>query len=99
MERSCCPAWSRPSTRSPHSIKKLDKLPGQPPQSLNEGEELGKSSERNYDKLKSQIVEAMKNVRLNNGRIEQLVEQLYDLNRRLVDRRGPAPAPAPKPPA
>ena len=34
------------------------------------------------------MVEAMNNVRLNNARIEQLVEQLYDLNRRLVAAEG-----------
>jgi RNA polymerase primary sigma factor len=68
--------------------KKLQKRQDTRLKSLNEGEELGKSSERNYDKLKSQIVEAMKNVRLNNGRIEQLVDQLYGLNRRLVTAEG-----------
>ncbi len=41
-----------------------------------------------YDKLKGEIVEAMKSVRLNNARIEQLVDQLYDLNRRLVTAEG-----------
>jgi RNA polymerase primary sigma factor len=68
--------------------KKLQKRQDNRLKSLNEGEELGKSAERNYDKLKSQIVEAMKNVRLNNGRIEQLVDQLYGLNRRLVTAEG-----------
>jgi RNA polymerase primary sigma factor len=68
--------------------KKLQKRQDNRLKSLNEGEELGKSAERNYDKLKSQIVEAMKTVRLNNGRIEQLVDQLYGLNRRLVTAEG-----------
>src|SRR6185312_6138208 len=68
--------------------KKLQKRQDTRLKSLNEGEELGKSSERNYDKLKSQIVEAMKTVRLNNARIEQLVDQLYGLNRRLVTAEG-----------
>ncbi len=68
--------------------KKLQKRQDNRLKSLNEGEELGKTSERSYDKLKSQIVEAMKNVRLNNGRIEQLVDQLYGLNRRLVTAEG-----------
>jgi RNA polymerase primary sigma factor len=68
--------------------KKLQKRQDNRLKSLNEGEELGKSAERNYDKLKSEIVEAMKTVRLNNGRIEQLVDQLYGLNRRLVTAEG-----------
>ncbi|HLI20102.1 MAG TPA: RNA polymerase sigma factor RpoD, partial [Stellaceae bacterium] len=68
--------------------KKLQKRQDNRLKSLNEGEELGKSAERSYDKLKAQIVEAMKNVRLNNARIEQLVDQLYGLNRRLVTAEG-----------
>jgi RNA polymerase primary sigma factor len=68
--------------------KKLQKRQDGRLKSLNEGEELGKTSERSYDKLKIQIVEAMKNVRLNNGRIEHLVDQLYGLNRRLVTAEG-----------
>ncbi len=68
--------------------KKLQKRQDNRLKSLNEGEELGKTAERSYDKLKGQIVEAMKNVRLNNARIEQLVDQLYSLNRRLVTAEG-----------
>ncbi len=68
--------------------KKLQKRQDNRLKSLNEGEELGKTAERSYDKLKGQIVEAMKNVRLNNARIEQLVDQLYGLNRRLVGAEG-----------
>ncbi len=68
--------------------KKLQKRQDNRLKSLNEGEELGKTAERSYDKLKGQIVEAMKNVRLNNARIEQLVDQLYTLNRRLVTAEG-----------
>jgi RNA polymerase primary sigma factor len=68
--------------------KKLQKRQDNRLKSLNEGEELGKTAERSYDKLKGQIVEAMKNVRLNNARIEQLVDQLYGLNRKLVGAEG-----------
>jgi len=68
--------------------KKLQKRQDNRLKSLNEGEELGKTAERTYDKLKGQIVEAMKSVRLNNARIEQLVDQLYALNRRLVTAEG-----------
>jgi RNA polymerase primary sigma factor len=68
--------------------KKLQKRQDNRLKSLNEGEELGKTAERSYDKLKDQIVEAMKSVRLNNARIEQLVDQLYALNRRLVTAEG-----------
>jgi RNA polymerase primary sigma factor len=68
--------------------KKLHKLQEQRLANLQEGEELAKPTEKKYDKLKSEMVEAMKSVRLNNGRIEHLVEQLYTLNRRLVACEG-----------
>ena len=47
---------------------------------------------------KDEIIELLKQVRFNNTRIEHLVEQLYELNRRLVDRRGQAAARWPKTP-
>jgi RNA polymerase primary sigma factor len=56
--------------------------------SLREGEELQKPSEKRYDRLKVDMIEAMKAVRLNNLRIEHLVGQLYSLNRRLVAAEG-----------
>jgi len=55
--------------------RRIDKLKG--------GEELARTTERKYEKLKGELIEAMESVRLNNGRIEALVEQLYTLNRRL----------------
>jgi RNA polymerase primary sigma factor len=68
--------------------KKLHKLQEQRLATLQEGEEITKPSERKYEKLKEQMIEAMKSVRLNNTRIEHLVEQLYGLNRRLVATEG-----------
>ena len=40
------------------------------------------------EELKSELVDQMEGVHLNNGRIEQLVEQLYILNRTLVGYEG-----------
>ena len=68
--------------------RKLQKRQDNRLKSLNEGEELGKTAERSYDKLKIEMIEAMKNVRLNNNRIEHLVDQLHGLNRRLVGAEG-----------
>ncbi|GIL39562.1 RNA polymerase sigma factor RpoD [Roseiterribacter gracilis] len=45
-------------------------------------------ADKKYEKLKLELVELMEGVRLNNARIEQLVEQLYGLNRRLVTLEG-----------
>ena len=55
---------------------------------LLKGHELEKPAEKRYDKLKIEMVEVMKDVRLNNARIEQLVHQLYDLNKRMMQIEG-----------
>jgi RNA polymerase primary sigma factor len=68
--------------------KKLHKLQEQRLATMQGGEELAKPGEKKYEKLKAQMIEAMKSVRLNNTRIEHLVEQLYALNRRLVASEG-----------
>jgi RNA polymerase primary sigma factor len=46
------------------------------------------TTERRYNKLRSESIELLKRVRLNSTRIEQLVEQIYELNRRLVGEEG-----------
>ncbi|HZL58450.1 MAG TPA: RNA polymerase sigma factor RpoD [Stellaceae bacterium] len=56
--------------------------------SLTVGEELQKPSEKRYDRLKIDMIEAMKSVRLNNNRIDHLIGQLYGLNRRMVAIEG-----------
>ncbi len=68
--------------------KKLNKHQEQRLTALKDGEELAKPAEKKYEKLKVEMVEAMKAVRLNNGRIEALVDQLYGLNRRMVAAEG-----------
>ena len=68
--------------------KKLHKLQDQRINALQKGEALPRVTERRYDKLKAAIIENVKRVRLNNTRIEHLVEQLYDVNRRLVADEG-----------
>ncbi len=55
---------------------------------LQKGEQVPKQTETRHEKLKLQLIEDMKDVRLNNARIEQLVEQLYDKNKRLLGLEG-----------
>jgi len=43
---------------------------------------------RKYKKLKQEIVAEVKSLRLNQARIDALVEQLYDVNRRLMSYEG-----------
>ena len=51
-------------------------------------ESLSPAQERKYKKLKQEIIVEMKSLRLNQARIDALVEQLYDINKRLVGHEG-----------
>ncbi|MHA1599728.1 MAG: RNA polymerase sigma factor RpoD [Alphaproteobacteria bacterium] len=55
---------------------------------LQKGQKVVPQSERHYEKLKAHLIELMEDVHFNGARIEQLVEQLYDLNKRLVGLEG-----------
>jgi RNA polymerase primary sigma factor len=52
------------------------------------GEKVPAAVERKYQELNQQTVFFMKQVRLNNNRIEQLIDQLYGLNDRLKTQEG-----------
>jgi RNA polymerase primary sigma factor len=52
------------------------------------GEEVSKSTERTYEKHRKDLIDLMENVHLNNARIEQLVHQLYELNRSMARAEG-----------
>ncbi|MGZ8410989.1 MAG: RNA polymerase sigma factor RpoD, partial [Hyphomicrobium sp.] len=67
---------------------KLHKLQMQRIQALQKGEEIRANSEKRYEKLRHELVVLMEDVHLNNARIEQLVEQLYELNRKLIGLEG-----------
>jgi RNA polymerase primary sigma factor len=49
---------------------------------------LTPAQERKYKKLKEEIIAEVKSLRLNQARIDSLVEQLYDINKRLVGYEG-----------
>jgi RNA polymerase primary sigma factor len=49
---------------------------------------LTPSQERKYKKLKEEIIQEVKSLRLNQARIDALVEQLYDINKKLVGHEG-----------
>src|SRR5260370_32905821 len=70
------------------AYKKIHKVQDQRIAAIVKGTQLPRATERRYDKLKEQLVEHLKRVRFNNTRIEHLVEQLYELNRRLVTEEG-----------
>jgi RNA polymerase primary sigma factor len=49
---------------------------------------LSPAQERKYKKLKNEIIGKVKSLRLNGARIEALIDQLYDINKRLVGYEG-----------
>ena len=55
---------------------------------IQSGEKVPAAVERKYHDLNQEVVGYMKQVRLNNNRIEQLIDQLYGLNDRLKTHEG-----------
>jgi len=70
--------------RIAEASKKLRKLQEQDISNQLQNESLSPSQERKYKKLKEDIIVDVKSLRLNQARIDSLVEQLYDINKRLV---------------
>ena len=68
--------------------KKLRKLQEQDISNQLQNESLSPAQERKYKKLKDDIIVEVKSLRLNQARIDSLVEQLYDINKRLVSFEG-----------
>jgi RNA polymerase primary sigma factor len=70
------------------TYNKLHKMQNRRLGKLQRGENLSRATERRYEKMRDELVAFMQKVRLNNQRIEQLVDQLYGLNRRLTGLEG-----------
>jgi RNA polymerase primary sigma factor len=71
------------------TYKKLRKLQDQQVENrLAAAGTLSPSQDRRLKELKDQLIKAVKSLSLNQARIESLVEQLYDINKRLVQNEG-----------
>jgi RNA polymerase primary sigma factor len=68
--------------------KRLRRLQEQDIELRLKSDALSPAQERKYKKLKEEIIAAVKSLRLNQARIDTLVEQLYDINKRLVGYEG-----------
>lgn len=55
---------------------------------ISQGDAASTPLDRRYDKLRRELIELMENVRLNNTRIEQLMDDLYARNKRLMQAEG-----------
>lgn len=67
---------------------KLSKLQQQRVARLQSGEKLNAKTEKDYEKVRLDIVRMIETVQLNNNRLEQLVDQLYALNKKLMHLEG-----------
>ncbi len=71
------------------TYKKLRKLQDQQVEArLAATASLSTAQERRYKELKDELIAAVKSLSLNQNRIDALVEQLYDINKRLVQNEG-----------
>src|SRR2546423_2349546 len=70
------------------AYKRLRRLQDQDIQNKLRNDSLSPAQERRYKKLKDEIISEVKSLRLNQARINALVEQLYDINKRLGGYEG-----------
>ena len=85
MEAELKPRVLETFDRIAKTYKSLRKLQDQ---EVGEKTELSQSQSRRYRKLREEIIEDVKSLSLNQARVEALVEQLYDINKRLISLEG-----------
>ncbi len=88
MEAKLTPQVVKTFEQINKTYKKLHKLQLVRLDSLQGTVEIKPSQEKRYSKLRQELVDLMEDVHLNNNRIEQLVEQMYELNRLLIGLEG-----------
>ena len=70
------------------TYKKMQKVQHARLEALGKGKEPDAATNKKYNKLKEDMVVLMDEVRLNNARIEQLIDRLYGVNKHLVTMEG-----------
>ncbi|MBV8167294.1 MAG: RNA polymerase sigma factor RpoD, partial [Alphaproteobacteria bacterium] len=88
MEAALKPAVLETFDTIAKSYAKLAKIQDKRLAALRKAEPLSKPSEKRYEKMRAELVEVTKTVRLNAARIEQLVEHLNAMSRRLTQMDG-----------
>jgi RNA polymerase primary sigma factor len=88
MEEALKPQVIETFEKISDTYDKLRKLQESRMEAYTSGEAPTAQSDKRYDKLKQELVELMETVRLNNNRIEQLVEELYGQNKSLLALEG-----------
>jgi RNA polymerase primary sigma factor len=88
MEASLKPQMLEKLDQIASLYKKLGRLQDASVEAALASDELSSGQERRYKKLRAETVELVKSLKLNNNRIEALVDQMYGINRRLVSIEG-----------
>jgi RNA polymerase primary sigma factor len=88
MEASLKPQVLETLDKIANLYKKLGKLQDASVEAALGADELSDSQERRFKKLRNETVDLVKGLKLNNNRIEALVDQMYGINRRLVSLEG-----------
>ncbi|MCA1999660.1 MAG: RNA polymerase sigma factor RpoD, partial [Hyphomicrobiales bacterium] len=84
MEAELKPKVLETFGRVADNYKKLRRLQDQDIENKLQSTKLSPAQERKYKKLKDEIIVDVKSLSLNQNRIDVLVEQLYDINKRLI---------------
>jgi len=88
MEAALAPKVLEKFDQIAATYAKLHKLQEQRLEAAQAGTETGAKLEEKYAKLRKELISLMEDVHLNNQRIEQLVDELYGRNRKLVSIEG-----------
>ncbi len=88
MEAELKPKVLETFDRIAATYKKLRKQQDKKLEQQVAGEQGSRQQQKAYEKLREEIVADVKSLSLNNNRIESLVEQLYAINKRLVQMEG-----------
>ena len=88
MEEALTPQVLAQFQRIAATYKKLHRLQEARLEAAQTNSEVTPAQSKRYVKLRAELVELMSGVRLKNHRIEELVDQLYGLNRRVIDLEG-----------
>ncbi len=88
MEAQLLPDLLKSFERIASTYKKFQKLQKANFEALVLKGEMTSLQQKNYEALKEELIGLLTGIRLNNHRIEELVDQLYGLNRRFIESEG-----------
>ena len=88
MEAKLLPSVLKSFDQIARSHRRFTKLQQERLAGIRDGVEITPAAEKRYRRLTRDLMEKVRGIRLNNGRIEELVDQLYGLSHRLVGLEG-----------